>query len=450
MRAVSPLCLALFVAIVSVAAAGDSSPQSPAERGKETLLGRVFTTPIWSDAAYENVWKQWGLARKPENYAEAVASRYGLHAAPFANHGLPMGMRITSGLLGGKMVTNDCLLCHGGSIFGKSYIGLGNAALDMQALYEELAAADGRTRKTPFPFSNTRGTTEAAAMAVYLFQFRDAELKVGAPVDLGLKADMCEDTPAWWLLKKKKTMYWTGSTPSRSVRSIMQFALSPLHTAEMIQSWEPAFADIQAYILSLEPPKYPLAIDEGLATRGEAIFQQNCSKCHGTYGPDWTYPNKFIPLEQIGTDPARADGISVQAEEHYLKTWFGKERQPDGKPYEHCRRRGYQPPPLDGIWATAPYFHNGSAPTLYHVLNSTTRPKYFTRSYRTGADDYDAVNVGWKVTVLDSPADPKLPGIERRKIYDTTQRGRGNGGHTFGDKLSDAERVAVIEYLKKL
>jgi mono/diheme cytochrome c family protein len=245
-------------------------------------------------------------------------------------------------------------------------------------------------------------------------------------------------------------MYWTGSTPSRSVRSIMQFSLSPLNTAEMLRKWEPIYADIQAFILSLEPPKYPFSIDEALAARGEAIFAQTCARCHGTYGSHWTYPNKVIPLDQIGTDPARADGISVKAEEHYLHSWFGEERQSNGQPFQHARHRGYQPPPLDGVWATAPYFHNGSAPTVYHVLNSKARPKYFTRSFRTGAADYDAAKLGWKFKQLDGPADPNLPPIERRKVYDTSLPGRGNSGHTFGDKLTEEERIAVIEYLKKL
>jgi hypothetical protein len=101
------------------------------------------------------------------------------------------------------------------------------------------------------------------------------------------------------------------------------------------------------------------------------------------------------------------------------------------------------------VWATAPYFHNGSAPTVYHVLNSQARPKRFTRSYHTGAADYDPVKLGWKYREV-GPADPKLPARERRKVYDTTQPGHGNGGHTFGDDLTDDERMAVIEYLKTL
>ena len=89
-------------------------------------------------------------------------------------------------------------------------------------------------------------------------------------------------------------------------------------------------------------------------------------------------------------------------------------------------------------------------PTVYHVLNSKARPKIFTRSFRTGKEDYDAVNLGWKVRVLERGPDPQLPAYERRKVYDTTQPGRGNGGHPFGDELTEEQRRAVIEYLKTL
>ena len=89
-------------------------------------------------------------------------------------------------------------------------------------------------------------------------------------------------------------------------------------------------------------------------------------------------------------------------------------------------------------------------PTVYHLLNSKTRPRIFTRSFRTNSDDYDPTNLGWKVEVLNEGSGPKLTPYERRKIYDTTKPGRGNGGHTFGDDLSEEERMAVIEYLKTL
>src|SRR5439155_3943243 len=121
-------------------------------------------------------------------------------------------------------------------------------------------------------------------------------------LDLGLRDDLCEDTPAWWLLKKKRTMYYTGGSDARSVRSIMQFMLTPLNPPSVFDREEPTFADIHAYLLTLEPPKYPFPIDRVLAAQGEALFTKTCARCHGTYGERWTYPNRVVPLHEIGTD----------------------------------------------------------------------------------------------------------------------------------------------------
>src|SRR5258708_27773155 len=126
------------------------------------------------------------------------------------------------------------------------------------------------------------------------------------------------------------------------------------------------------------------------------------------------------------------------------KGWLGSALRADGKPLHIVETEGYQAAPLDGVWATAPYFHNSSVPTLYHVLNSKARPAIFTRSYGSEKEDYDSQKVGLKITVLDKSAGVKLPGIEHRKIYDTTLPGRGNAGHAFGDKLTEEERMAVV------
>jgi mono/diheme cytochrome c family protein len=420
-----------------------------AQRGQETLRTRSFNPAIWTRKAYDNVWKQWGLSEKPADFDARFLERYGLHPAPFPNKDYPLGLRDARGLISSG-VSTDCMICHGGSILGKSYVGLGNTALDMQLLYDELAQSDGRKRGTPFTFTNVRGTTEAGAMAVFLLQLRDADLNPQAAIDLGLRTDLCEDTPAWWLLKKKQTMYHTGSSNARSVRSLMQFLLSPLYSANDIKKQEPAFADILAYLLTIEAPKYPLPIDRTLAASGERLFAQNCAKCHGTYGPNPTYPNKVIDVDAVGTDRTRAEGFTMKTKEHFDNSWLGQEIGPDKRRLTTNYNRGYQAPPLDGVWATAPYFHNGSVPTLYHVLNSKARPVCFTRSYRTDQEAYDSEKVGWRFTTLDQPLPPDTPGIERRKVYDTTQPGRGNGGHTFGDKLTAEERAAVVEYLKTL
>jgi mono/diheme cytochrome c family protein len=441
----------LVVALALPATPAEPPPLTPAERGQKALTETAFIPAFWTAKALPNAWRQWDLTRPPTDYDAALRERYGLHPAPYPNDGLPMGLRKARHLVG-TGVGADCMLCHAGSLLGTSYVGLGNSTLDIQALFEELARADGMSGKLPFTFSNVRGTNEADGFGVYLLGFRNPDLSLsGEWKDLGLRDDVCEDVPAWWLLKKKRTMYATGATDARSVRSLMQFMMHPLVGPGDFRKAEPAFRDILEYLLSIDPPKYPFPIDREKAAKGEAIFADHCARCHGTYGEKWTYPNKVIPLDEIGTDPNRFHGVGPAYGKAYAESWFGQEpggRLEGGKLFRGTD--GYQAPPLDGIWATAPYLHNGSVPTLDGVLNSKARPKRFTRSYRTGEADYDKEKVGWKVTELASPSDPKLPAFERRKIYDTTQPGRSNAGHTFGDTLTDEERRAVIEYLKTL
>jgi hypothetical protein len=149
-----------------------------------------------------------------------------------------------------------------------------------------------------------------------------------------------------------------------------------------------------------------------------------------------------VPLKEIGTDPRRFEGITRKFGEAYNKSWFAGD-------YQAIDSDGYQAPPLDGVWATAPYLHNGSVPTLYGVLNSKARPGLFTRSFRTDREAYDERHVGWKVQGLSAAPKAASP-IEARKVYDTTRPGRSNAGHTYGDRLTEEERMAVIEYLKTL
>jgi hypothetical protein len=436
--------LGLMLGLVGLAQAAEPS----AQRGREALLSRAYVPPSFTRRAYDEVWRQWGLKEKPAaaQYDRLYRERYGLHPAPYSNHNLPMGLKLAEFPLGlGKGISNDCLVCHGGSIAGKSYVGLGNASLDYQAFYEEMAAADGRPRSTPFRFCNVRGTNEAGAMAVFLLGYREPDLRLRlSRLDLDLQDDLCEDVPAWWHFKKKKTMYYTGGGDTRSVRSLMQFMMSPLNPPSAFDKAEPDFREIRAFLQSIEAPKYPLPIDAGLAKQGEIVFSDRCTRCHGTYGEKSSYPNKVIPIDEIGTDRRRFDGITAKFGAYYSKSWFAHE-------FAALESEGYQAPPLDGIWATAPYLHNGCAPTVWHVLNSKARPKVFKRSYRTELEDYDSRRLGWKMEVLSSAPDPKaVAPLELRKVYDTAQSGRSNTGHTYGDSLTEVERMAVIEYLKTL
>lgn len=441
-----------FLASVANATRAGSDEPTPVdvERGRVGVHS-PWNPPFWSPRAYQEAWKRWGLTERPAEYARAFRERYGLHEAPFDNDGLPMGLVRTRGLLGiGQGLGNDCLLCHSGTVAGQTIIGLGNNALDLQSLYEDLYAADGLPPTTPLPVSVTRGTNEASNFAVYLMQFRDADLRTRIPASFPMCPNLCEDVPPWWHLRKKQTIYHMGIADSRSVRTLMPFLLIPGNSAATIKRHESDFSAIQAYLRSLTPPRYPFPINAPLAAKGKTVFERTCARCHGTYGPEGRYPNKIVPLDVIGTDRTLAQGFSSDAVRHYLSSWFAQETGPDGKPYHGLNGGGYQAPPLDGIWASAPYFHNGSVPTVSQVLNSPERPEIFTRTYTGDEAEYDPQNLGLRVKVLTTAPSNEAPPIERRKVYDTRKPGRSNAGHTFGDTLEPAERKAVVEYLKTL
>lgn len=452
------LILSLFAsdAFLDRASAGDlarSRNPSAAERGRQALTQDGFLKADWSLEAYEKAAQFWDEPppdpkHDPEGYAARFRERYGLHPAPFPNDGLPLGLRLGRGPKGTKKgLQIDCMVCHGGSIGGQSYVGLGNTQLDLKALLFDLTHAMGRRPPfSTFVINSARGTNNAGQIAAALLTLRNPDLSVRAfPLPLG--ANLPElDTPAWWHLKRKRTMYYDGRTDARSVRTNMQFLLGEKSLSQL-QELEPTFRDVQAYILSLEPPKYPFPIDAAKRDRGLAIFTKHCVRCHGTYGPEGEYPNKIVPIDVIGTDPARLHGLSDRLVAHYNATWFGAEYSVDSV------RTGYQAPPLDGVWATAPYLHNGSVPTLHALLDSRTRPARFTRPRSTSFEHYDTHHVGWsyrELTAAEVVDARKLSPFQAGFVVDTARPGTGREGHRFGDRLTEPERLDLIEYLKSL
>jgi mono/diheme cytochrome c family protein len=444
--------LSLCLAITSVALADDAKPDPAAvERGRIALTQRGHLKGVWTREAYAKAGSRWGIPypdpkSDPEGYAKAFNLRYGLHPAPYPNDGLPMGLRAGVGKDGkADGIQIDCMVCHGGSIGGTSYVGLGNSTLDLKSLFDDLSRADGKAPPiSPFTLNTTRGTVNAGQIAAFLLSLRNSDFsRRSFPLPLG--ANLPElDTPAWWHLGRKETMYYDGRTPAESVRTNMQFIMGEKSLDEL-KALEPTFRDVRAYLLSLKPPKYPFAIDAAKAERGRLVFQKNCKSCHGTYGPNREYPSRVVDLKTIGTDPARAVGLSRGLVSHYNSTWFGEHHPAD------LEMTGYQAPPLDGVWATAPYLHNGSVPTLWALLKSSERPRLFRRPANTGFENYDKARVGWIVEPLATPPDlTKMSNHDARFLYDAARFGLGNGGHTFGDKLSDAERWDVMEYLKAL
>src|SRR5262245_39696780 len=216
----------------------DGPDREAIERGREALTLRSYLPPAWTLDAYKNVRKLWGTEspdpdRDPEGYKAAYNRRYGLHPAPFPNDGLPMGLRKAVSKSGRVGLQIDCLACHGGSIGGTSYVGLGNSTLDLRALLDDLTAADGR-RVPPalFTLTSTRGTVNAGQVSVALLSIRNPDLSVRAfPLRLGAWLPEL-DTPAWWNLGPKQTMYQDGRTGADSHRSLMQFFLGDFSKAE--------------------------------------------------------------------------------------------------------------------------------------------------------------------------------------------------------------------------
>jgi hypothetical protein len=460
------LCLVLISTVVSgtrwfqavglagAEVGGAAAPEAAAaERGRVALTLEGFLKPAWSDEAYRDVGRLWGQSASspdtdPAGYAAAFRHRYGLHPAPYPNDGLPMGLRRGHGPAGSKVgMQIDCMVCHGGSIGGKSYVGLGNTQLDLKALLFELTIADGRRPPfSTFVLNTSRGTNNAGQVAAALLSLRNRDLSPRSfPLPLGVNLPEM-DTPPWWHLKRKQTMYYDGRTDARSVRTNMQFLLGE-KSLDGLKALEPAFRDVQAFFKSLEPPKYPFPIDSARAGRGREVFEKNCARCHGTYGPNGRYPNKIIPLDVIGTDPARFRGLSDKLVAHFNATWFGTEYPVNTK------RIGYQAPPLDGIWATAPYLHNGSVPTLHALLLSSSRPARFTRPPSTDFEHYDRTLVGWKFREVSQDellSNMRRSPFEAKFIVDTSRFGMSNNGHAFGDKLTEEARMELIEYLKTL
>jgi hypothetical protein len=246
------------------------------------------------------------------------------------------------------------------------------------------------------------------------------------------------DVPAWWMLKKKNAMFYNGFGRGDFGRFLMASNLLTVNDTAESREVDAHFNDVLAYINSIEAPVYPKPVNKALAKKGGIIFVQNCSKCHGNYGAGGKYPNLLIPESEIQTDSAlyKSNYQSYQFVDWFNNSWFAQGDHPAMlQPFN-----GYIAPPLDGIWISAPYLHNGSVPDLESLLNSSKRPAFWSRDFDN--PEYDYEKLGWKYEAQ--------PGPGGTTVYNTQLEGYGNYGHTYGDRLTNNERKALIEYLKTL
>jgi len=379
------------------------------------------------------------------------------------NDGIPHDYTAVKAFNGEIVIAPNCLQCHAQVFEDKLYIGVGNTFLDFsdretlsvknlekaEKFLKTLAPKKWKASEHFFEvakitgpqlYTETRGVNAAGRLGAVLAAHRDPiTFKWSAEPLLKIPDQVIpSDVPAWWLLKKKHGMFYNAFGRGDFGRFLMASNLLTVGDTVESAAVDLHMPDVLAYINSLQPPKYPKQINTAFAAKGRIIFNDNCSSCHGTYGKDGQYPNLLIPQSIIQTDSLlQASNYNYpEFVDWFNKSWFSS----GDHPAKLVPFKGYLAPPLDGVWVTAPYFHNGSVPTLEAVLNSSIRPAYWYRDFTKPQYNYE--NPGWVYSVFDSP--------ENRLVYNTTLPGYGNYGHYFGDKLTDAERKAVIEYLKTL
>ena len=359
---------------------------------------------------------------------------------------------------GVDVVAGNCLTCHASTLEGSVVLGLGNAGSDFRKSVNTQATLTNILVKKKYgkhsdeyeAFEEFGHLYKAIAPNIVTqnpgvnpaFRLEEACANYRNPADLTYQKNknfrtipytLASDVPPLWNIHKKNALYYNGMGRGDFAKLLMQASVLGIPDSSFARKVHQNFIDVVAWASQLEPPPYPGQIDPALTAKGKSLFEEHCSGCHGTYGENESYPNKLVSLDVAKTDPYYARYFTtVSGLAHwYNESWFAH-ASPESRLEP---KEGYIAPPLDGVWATAPYLHNGSVPTLDELLHSASRPVRWQRT-----QEYDHEKGGWKYTLPQNKKD----------AYDTRKPGYSNQGHYFGDVLSEEERKAVVEYLKTL
>lgn len=301
------------------------------------------------------------------------------------------------------------------------------------------------------------------------------EFAAGATPESFLKGQYSElppfatvtDAPSVWNQADHSVGQWDGSVLSRFWRNI---------AAQLPIVGDPTKVDltnthiVAEFLLNLPSAPYPFDVDLAKAAKGEALFIENCGDCHR--------PRNDRQYWELQTDFNRAQVLTPTGGKLFLAAFQSACHDPDftyvdrnGKTVRPCvtpasgilrdttmaTNQGYIASALDGIWARAPYLHNGSVPTLRHLLKPSTRPDSFTR----GIIEYDRTDVGW--IWQNERASAYAASMPTTSEFDTRRDGWSNGGHNvdltldgktyrldWSDPAYAEELDQLIEYLKTL
>lgn len=448
------LCLIAFIGLAGFARAGDAPDrEGAAARGYRWLTTKSYLPPDFDQQVFDNLWKTWPTELRDkagrstlEERRRMTFVRYGLMERPESD-----GAATALGYVpeGNGWVMN-CLACHTGKVAGQVVLGSPNSHFVLETLTEDVRTLKLQMAKPLshldkgsllMPLGSTRGSTNSVMFGVALGALRDKDLNLNRNVTTPLLLHNDVDPPPLWNVRRKKHIYADGFAV-KSHRPLVQFVMLPRNSGATLRGWDADFRDILAWIESLEAPKYPWEIDRRLAERGQIAFERTCSRCHGTYGKEATYPDRVVPIDDIGTDSLRLRSLTTAYRQKMQDGWFGDY----GREAYRVDPGGYLAPPLNGIWASAPYLHNGSVPTLWHLLRPQERPAIWRRS----EEGYDRSKIGLEVTTFDELPESARSAAEKREYFDTTRSGKSAAGHLYPDDLTDDEKHAVLEYLKSL
>jgi len=299
--------------------------------------------------------------------------------------------------------------------------------------------------------------------------------------------------PVLWDAAHLNVVQWNASAANKEPGPLFQNAITALavygtvSVAKGTSTYQSSIrisnlGDIQKHFYQLTAPPWPVAIagalDANKITAGKKLYDQHCIRCHSIIDPadkDRKLQAVLTPVSEVGTDPLMANnfinrnvksgvlegekalvlfGDKIPAETsamtlvvhtaagalfnqpwQTIKAIFTQYRSVDDAP-EQTVFSSYKARPLNGIWASAPYLHNGSVPSIYDLLlPAAQRPATFY----VGNIELDLVKLGHVYTEAANSS-----------FFDTRLRGNSNAGHEYATQLSDEQRWALIEYVKSL
>ncbi|MBI3725073.1 hypothetical protein HY251_14120 [bacterium] len=264
--------------------------------------------------------------------------------------------------------------------------------------------------------------------------------------------------PAIWGFGDLDWLHWDANTNSVVERNMGQaIGLGAVFDGKTFESTvQPRnLHRLEVLARRIAPPRWPEdllgKIDRERAARGKVVFQKNCATCHS---PESVHDRKR-PYEEVGTDAERAQHFSeplasgpfpdalsgflakIKAkayEMHGVTDAEAKEFEMGRVPSRWRGTKCYVERPLVAVWATAPYLHNGSVPTIKDLLlPAEKRPRKFWVGHR----DYDPEALGYSAKK-----------VEGDFLFETILAGNSNAGHEYGIDLPESDKLDLIEHLK--